>query len=82
MFVDRIKSLEGIEKIILHGKQTNKKANVLVLGSNVDATQIKLISSEIKEKYDFTILSLTLTNEQYEQMSAMGLYSGEKQVLF
>ena len=82
IFLNQIKNITNIESIILHGKEMPNRANLLIIGKDIDPEQIKTICGEIKEKYDFTISSLTLVKEQYEQMSQMGLYSGQKKVIF
>lgn len=82
IFVEEAKNIKGIQAILLHGKESNQRANVLVIGSNVDAGQIKELCANIKEKYNFVISPLTLTAEQFQQMSTMGLYSGKEKVLF
>ncbi|MFP4111443.1 MAG: hypothetical protein ACLFPQ_00075 [Candidatus Woesearchaeota archaeon] len=81
LFVEKAKDIEGVEMIILHGKETDTKANLLIIGQEVPKEEIKSVAAELKEKYNFTISYLTLTQEQYEQMSAMGLYSGSKKIL-
>ena len=43
---------------------------------------MKLLTGEIKQKYNFTINQMTIDKSQYEQMSSMGLYPGSKKVLF
>jgi len=68
--------------VLLHGKQGNQRANVLIIGSDVDNAKIKEICGNIKEKYKFIISPLVLTAEQFKQMSSMGLYSGKEKVLF
>lgn len=82
LFTNSIKDMEEIEAIILHGKETGNKANLLIIGENVDSAKISAQCAAIKEKYDFTITSLALTRDQYEQMSSMGLYSGQKKVIY
>jgi DNA-binding transcriptional ArsR family regulator len=82
IFVERVKDLPGVDMVLMHGKQKDGKANILVLGKDVDANQVKAISYEVKDQFGFTILSLALSHEQFDQMSQMGLYSGEKSVLF
>ena len=81
-FINDIKEIDNIEAIILHGKETSNRANVLIIGNDIDPGKMKTLCTYIKEKYDFTISPLTLTKEQYEQMSQMGLYSGQKKILF
>ena len=82
LFSEQIREIENVEAVILHGKEQKDKANILILGENIDPDKIKRICGEIKEKYKFNISALTLTREQYMQMTQMGLYSGEKRVLF
>ncbi len=80
-FIEEIRDLPGLKKIILHGKEYSDRANVLLIGDELDTGEIKRICAEIKEKHKFTINPLSLTETQYEQMSQMGLYSGQKKVL-
>lgn len=82
IFVGMIKEIKGVEMVILHGKETETKANVLVIGQDVPLAEIKAAVAELREKYNFTISYLTLAHDQYEQMSAMGLYSGSKKTLY
>lgn len=81
-FVEMIKDLPGLKSVILHGKEHPDRANVLLIGEDLDPGKVKEICAEIKEKYNFTITSLSLTETQYDQMSQMGLYSGAKKVYF
>ncbi|NQV08241.1 hypothetical protein HQ529_00125 [Candidatus Woesearchaeota archaeon] len=82
IFVKRVVQISGVESVMLHGKESRDKANVLIIGENIDSNELKRISAEIKEKYKFNVAALALTREQYQQMTAMGLYSGEKRILF
>jgi len=81
-FVDEVTKLAAVEAVILHGKETEEKANVLLIGEGIDANEVKRICGIIKEQYNFTVSALALTKEQFAQMSTMGLYSGEKKVLY
>lgn len=81
-FVSLASNLSNIEEIILYGKESEDKANVLLIGKNIDSNEVKKICAEIKDKYNFIINSLNLEKEQYEQMTAMGLYSSYKTTLF
>jgi DNA-binding transcriptional ArsR family regulator len=81
-FVEQGKRLTGVQEIILHGKATKEKANLLVIGQDVDATELARIVGTIKEQLRFTILHLLLAPDQYAQMASMGLYAGEKRSLF
>lgn len=81
-FVEQIKDVSGVEQVILHGKQTKDKANILIIGKMVDTTLIHEINRKILEQYHFTIIMLSLDPNQYEQMVSMGLYSGTKKELY
>ena len=81
-FVEAANKLQNIEEILLLGKKEKAKANVLVLGTDISPAELKLLTAEIKEKYEFTLNQMTLSKEQYEQMSSMGLYPGSKRVLY
>lgn len=80
-FVERISEVQGIRTIILHGKIEKDKANILIIGEDVDNSLIKEALVSIKEKYSFSITHLVLTESQYNQMAAMNLYSGKKEIL-
>ncbi len=81
-FVNTIKEFDGVQMVVLHGKEDKSRANVLVIGTNLDTDSIKRNSVYVSEKYGFNIILLTLTPEQYNQMSSMGLYPGKKKILF
>jgi len=81
-FVDHVRKLDNVESIILHGKEMKDRANVLILGENVDQGEVKQICGDILSKYKFTVSTLVLSKEQFVQMTRMGLYSGEKRSLW
>jgi DNA-binding transcriptional ArsR family regulator len=81
-FVEFTAQLAGVAEIILHGKPTKEKASILVIGENVDASALSRIVGDIKVRLNFTILHLVLAPHQYAQMTDMGLYAGEKQILY
>jgi predicted transcriptional regulator with HTH domain len=81
-FVNSIKEFDGIEMVVLHGQEDKNKANVLVIGNNMDIESIKRNSVYIADKYKFNIVLLTLVPEQYNQMASMGLYPGKKKILY
>ncbi|MDO8741493.1 MAG: hypothetical protein Q7J54_08085 [Candidatus Woesearchaeota archaeon] len=82
LFVDEIKKIEGISSIILHGEDKKDKANILLIGANINSDGIKAICTDIREKYSFTITYLILTQEQYAQMSDMNLFPREKKIIY
>lgn len=81
-FTDFIKTVRGVDLVILHGKEEKDKASMLVVGSDIDREAIRVNTLEIKEKYKFNIIHLILAPDQYEQMLSMGLYPGKKVVLY
>ena len=79
-FVDVVRDFSGIQEILLQGAKRKGKANVLLIGENIDVSKIDEVCNGLKEK-GYELSYLTLTKSQYKQMSKMGLYSGEKKVL-
>jgi hypothetical protein len=82
LFCEEASKMSNVDEILLIGKKEKLKANVLVLGQNINTNDMKLLTGEIKQKYNFTINQMTIDKAQYEQMSSMGLYPGSKKVLF
>lgn len=80
VFVESVKGMEGLKKILLHGKNEKNQANVILIGECVDDSRIKKICDKIKEK-GFDLSYLILTGEQFEKLDKMGVYAGEKKVL-
>ena len=79
-FVEKIRNITEIQQIILQGKNKKGKANLLLIGQNINTEPVEKASKEVNEK-GFEITYLTLTEEQYQQMAKMGLYAGEKKKL-
>ena len=82
IFVEKAKELEGIDSIILQGKKTNKSANILIIGNDNMSKKAEAIVKEIKQKHNFNIDFLILSEQQFRQMSKLGVYSGDKKVLW
>ena len=72
-FLTLIKEDEHIEMIVLHGKEERLKANILIMGNNIDQELIRTSALYVKETYNFNIIHLTLDTDQYNQMSSMAL---------
>ncbi len=81
-FIHNISLLDGIDSVILHGKATPKSANLLVIGKDETNAQVSEIASKIKKEHRFSIDFLILSDMQFSQMNRLGVYSGEKQVLW
>jgi|APSaa5957512622_1039677.scaffolds.fasta_scaffold173847_1 predicted transcriptional regulator len=79
-FVKSLESISNIQNIILHGSRKKGKANILLIGNDIDVSLVEKERQNLKER-NFELSYMTLTKEQYEQMAKMGLYSGEKKVL-
>lgn len=81
-FIELIQADTNIVEIIQHGRKQKDRANILIIGQNINTEGIKQAVGHIKEKYNFSVIQLILEPEQFEQMASMGLYSGEKQSLY
>lgn len=81
-FVENVSMVDGVTQIILHGKEDRNKANILIIGEDVAVDQIKKIVLDIKETFEFTIIELTLSAEQFFKMSEMGLFPGKRTTLY
>ena len=81
-FVDLIASLQGIEQVLMHGKETENKANVVIVGSGIDKSAINAAVAQIREEENFSVNHLILEPEQYRMLSNMGQFSGSKTPLF
>jgi len=86
LFVEKVREIAGIKQIVQHGAETKDKADLLLIGDNIDVAFVKAVAFEIKEKYNFNISWMALSMEQYEQMlgmgSSVGLASETKRSLF
>ncbi len=79
-FVSQVKGFQGIKQIIMHGEQSQGKANVILIGEYINENRVREVCDAINKK-GFELSFLTLTQNQYSQMSRMGIYKGEKKVL-
>ncbi|MBN2881847.1 helix-turn-helix domain-containing protein [Candidatus Woesearchaeota archaeon] len=82
IFIDKISEIREISSVILHGKKTKTQANVILLGSYFDQQILRQIIDDLKTKYKFDISYLTLSEDQFEKMTQMGLYHENRTVLF
>ena len=79
-FVMLVKDLAGLKAIYQHGEEAKNRVNLLLIGDALDEGVLKGAVAEIKEKNNFTISYIAVTLEQYNHMSQMGLWKGEKKV--
>jgi len=82
MFVESVRNIEGVDSVILHGKKTSKGANILIIGRDDLSDGVNKVSIDIEKKYNFKIDFLILSDFQFRQMTRLGVYSGEKKVLW
>ena len=82
IFVDKAKEIKGIDSIILHGKKTNKSSNILIIGKDDVSKKVDGVVMDIKQKHNFKIDFLILSKQQFKQMTKLGVYSGEKKILW
>ena len=81
-FVAACVGIAGLQSVVLHGKAQKDRANVLLIGEGIDNDTVKAIVGGIKERFRYTLSTLSLTREQFEQMRSMGLYAGEKKIIY
>ena len=80
-FVELCLPIPGIHEVVLQGKPTKDRASILLIGEGIPAGTVQEAINGVRETFGFSIIHLTLTPEQYAQMTAMGLYPGERKVL-
>lgn len=81
LFVSHVRALDGVHKIVLHEK-SGEKNNVLVVGAGLDSEAVNAKAKAIRDEYDFDLVVLTLSEDQYGQMSDMGLFPGNRKLLW
>ncbi len=82
IFISRIKKIEGVEQVILYGKEEKNRASVFVIGPNLNTGRIKTICTNMLEEFKYNINALPMNIEQYTQMSSMGLHPEKKRNLY
>ncbi len=79
-FVNQVSNVGSIHSIVTYGPKKKDKASVMLIGESIDVAKVTEVCQQLKDK-GFELTFLTLTKIQYEQMTKMGLYSGDKKVL-
>ena len=72
----------GIEKIVSYGKVSNEKATLPLIGKSIDTSAVERKKEQIAKEHGVLVNHIILTPEQYNQMSALGLYPGEKKEIW
>lgn len=81
IFITKVKVIPGLQSVILHGKDEQERADVLLIGT-LDPEFVKSICGDIHMNYHYTITPLILSPDQYNQMNSMGLLPNKKFVLY
>lgn len=81
-FVTWAKDIKELEAVILHGQETSERADVLLVGENINNAEVKSVCGEIKEKFSYVISPLVLLPDQFKDMVSMGLLPKKKTVLY
>ncbi len=81
-FVNYIRYNKGIQQIIMHGKAQKNRANVVIIGTQIDKEIINQKVAEMREEKQFTISHLILEPEQFSMLENMGQFSGQKNILY
>ena len=82
-FVSRASAMAGVLMLVLHGEEGRDKANVLIISKDtLPVEQVQAIVADVKAAFGYHIITLNLQPDQFNQMSMMGLFPGEKKILF
>ena len=71
----------GIERIVSYGRISSDKATLLLIGKSIDTSEVEKRKEKLKHE-GILVNHIILTPEQYEQMSILGLYPGEKKEIW
>jgi hypothetical protein len=81
-FIETASLLEGVLMIVSHGEEQKDRASLFIIGENVDNKAVKDKVGEIKEKYNFSIIELVLSPEQFNQMNMTNLIPEKRTILW
>lgn len=81
VFVDKMKSITGISKILLEEKKDNS-AKLLFVGDSIPSKKIEELCKETKKSSNIEINFLVLASSQFEKMTEIGLYAEKDKVLW
>ena len=71
-----------MSSIILHGRQTKTEANIILIGTYFDQSYLREIIQYVKDEFEFNISYLTLSEDQFDTMTKMGLYHENRTVIY
>lgn len=79
-FVNKVSEHPRVKKIILE-EQTNKNAKIIIVGDYLPTEKIEKICKEIKEKKNFKIEFIEMTEKQYDKLNNFG-YNLERKIIW
>lgn len=82
ILVSNLKKITEIKKIILYGKLTKKSAKIIVVGENVDDKFVEKVVKDIYENFNFKMEYMILSENQFNQMIRIGMYSEERKQIY
>ncbi len=80
-FVSLIKDISGIKTMLLYGDRQPEYANIIIIGE-ANRDEVHRAAERVKSEFGFSVRHLSFSLEQFDQMSAMGLYPQRKKVLW
>lgn len=81
-FVELIRPIAGIQQAILHGEETETRANVVIMGHDIDKDQVNAAVAQVREETRFTLNHLILEPDQFQMLESMGQFSGTRTIIF
>lgn len=81
-FVNNTRSIDGIQRILMHGESTNRRANIVLIGTDIDKEKVNEEVANRLEQDHFTISHLILDPEQFTMLENMGQFSDKQTVLY
>ena len=80
-FVDQIKDKTRVKKVILETKGSNF-AKLLLVGNFLPTDKIKDIAKDIKDKQNFWIDFVEITEKQFDDMERLNIYDLNKKIIW
>jgi hypothetical protein len=81
-FIETVSKLDGVLMIVSHGEDQKDKTNLFIIGDSIDLKVVKEKVGEIKDKYNFSVIELVLSPEQFNQMQMTNLIPEKKTILW
>jgi DNA-binding transcriptional regulator YhcF (GntR family) len=81
-FTKQIIELPGLKAIVMHGKETEGRISLLLIGDKLDESILRKAVGDINDRHNILISYLPVTVEQYKQMGQMGMWNEQKKVIW